>query len=430
MRQETPTKTFSPIQHVLAACSYPGNMTRLTILSELNRLKSLGKKPAIHKDTPYDGQKILLMALYQKGQLRLDIRHVLEAAKAQGLYVICVNNLRLHDPASMDALCHMYVERYNYGRDFGSFKWGFTHVFRSGIADTCPRLMMINDSVFFSRERVPDFLDQLMSSEIEALGATENYEINHHLGSFCIALGGNVLRHPKFQKYWRTYRLSDVRPVVIKRGEMGLSKTLRRCISSEDQFQALYDSARYAAYLEGLDREQLEEIIGLMRRCQLTPAKRFSLVDTLKTLEKELSIGVIDNSDIQIGVSDMPEVSRSRIALGTLQELSDALNARLMGQGRIDPEKLRAMVVSGLVDNFRQHSQIHQNAAVLLHMGLPIVKLDCVYRGILNMLDVKILLSKLQTDEGEQLKRILYTRPFGGDVLMGWRRGAFLRGLI
>ena len=330
----------------------------------------------------------------------------------------------------MADVCDLYVERFNFGRDFGSFKWGFNHLFDQKWAKTCPRLMMINDSVFFSAERVPAFLEDMMSSPIEALGATENYEINHHLGSFCIAIGGNVLRHAKFQKYWRSFRLSDVRPVVIKRGEMGLSKVLKKCVSSSDQFQALYDSIRYAALLETLSEEQLEYIVSLMRRCHLTPARRFSLIETLEVIEEDLSLNFLNDVQLHIGSNGVSEATSSRVAVSSIKELFAAVNARLVGQNRIDPKTLVALVKSGLVDNFRQHSQIHQNSAVLVHMGLPIVKLDCLYRGMLNTLDVNKLLSFLSENEKEELQRLLYSRPFGGDVLVGWRRSAFLRGLI
>ncbi len=423
-------KAFSFLQQVRAACSYPGNMMRLTALSELNRLKSLSKTPTIHKNERYLGQKILLIALFQKGTLRSDIQDLLAAARAQGYYVLAVNNLKLKDPASMDAFCDTYVERYNFGRDFGSFQWGFQYIFDQDWSETCPRLLMVNDSVFFSAERVPTFLNDMMNSPIEALGATENYEINHHLGSFCIALANNVLRHKTFQTYWRKYRLSDVRPAVIKRGEMGLSKTLKRCVSSADQFQALYDSIRYATMLEDLNQEQLQKIIALLRRCQLTPARRFSLIKAMEEIEEELSLNFLGDVQIQIGTDALSGAAASRISIATLDELVNAVNSRLLEQDRIDPATLLDIVKSSLVDNFRQHSQIHQNSALLLHLGLPIVKLDCVYRGILNTLDVNTLLRLLPPDEGQDLKRLLYSRPFGGDVLVGWKRGAFLRGLI
>ncbi len=405
-------------------------MARLTALSELNRIKSLGKKPVVHKNEPYAGQKILLIALYQKGALRGDTAYVMKAARAKGCYVLAVNNLALKDKSSIDDCCDMYVERFNFGRDFGSFKYGFCHIFSEKWDKACPRLLMINDSVFFSSERVDAFLDDMMNSQVEALGATENYEINHHLGSFCIALSGSILQNPKFKKYWQRYRLSDVRPVVIKRGEMGLSKTLKRCVSSAEQFQALYDSIRYAALLENLPQSQLEDIVALMRRCKLTPARRFSLIKTLEAVEEDLSMDFLDNVQLQIGSEGVAGAAHSRMPVATIEELIDSVNTRLLGQNRMDKDVLIDLVKSGLVDNFRQHSQIHQNSAVLVHMGLPIIKLDCVYRGILNTLDVNILLRLLRPKEGEELQRLLYSRPFGGDVLVGWKRSAFLRGLI
>jgi hypothetical protein len=45
-------------------------------------------------------------------------------------------------------------------------------------------------------------------------------------------------------------------------------------------------------------------------------------------------------------------------------------------------------------------------------------------------MDVNLIIDQLDDAEAEELKNILYSRPFGGDVLIGWKRSAFLRGLI
>jgi len=75
-------------------------------------------------------------------------------------------------------------------------------------------------------------------------------------------------------------------------------------------------------------------------------------------------------------------------------------------------------------------SQIHQNAAVLLEIGLPIIKLDGLYRGMFNNYDVLRLQKKLNETEARELSALLLDRPYGGQMLYGWKRAAFLRGLI
>jgi hypothetical protein len=77
-----------------------------------------------------------------------------------------------------------------------------------------------------------------------------------------------------------------------------------------------------------------------------------------------------------------------------------------------------------------QGSQIHQNAATLLRMGLPFVKLDGLYRGAFNIYDMVNITSQMTAGEAEELRRLLMVRPYGGGTLTGWKRAAFMRGLV
>ncbi|MGX0975014.1 lipopolysaccharide biosynthesis protein [Roseovarius sp. MBR-51] len=214
---------------------FPMARTVVELQSRVQQVKSLGKAPICHFEQPYSGQPIMLLALYQKASLRPDLMRMLRAAKAQGIYVLAVNTLKLNQPEAMKDLADCYIERPNFGRDFGSYQTGFLHLFNRDWHKTCPRLLLINDSVYYSTRGLDKFLQDMMRTQVEVLGATENYEIEYHLGSFCISMSQNVLNAPPFEKYWKNYKLTDVRPLVIKRGEMKLSKTLKRCVSNPSQ---------------------------------------------------------------------------------------------------------------------------------------------------------------------------------------------------
>ena len=81
-------------------------------------------------------------------------------------------------------------------------------------------------------------------------------------------------------------------------------------------------------------------------------------------------------------------------------------------------------------DIFRCGSQIHQNSSILYHMGLPIIKMDILYRGVLNMIDIDKIQDMLPAREQKELFEVLCDRPFGLDTYIGWKRAAFNRGLI
>ncbi|MDX5383385.1 MAG: hypothetical protein LPJ92_10205, partial [Rhodobacterales bacterium] len=61
---------------------YPAARVIVTAQSEVQRVKTLGKSPKIHFEEGYNGQPIMLLALYQKGRLRPDLIRLLRAAKA------------------------------------------------------------------------------------------------------------------------------------------------------------------------------------------------------------------------------------------------------------------------------------------------------------------------------------------------------------
>lgn len=409
--------------------SYSTVYAALSLKSAITQLRSLGKRPTIHFERPYDDRPILLLALYQKGVLRPDTIRLLNAAKAAGIYVLAVNTLKLSDPFQYEDLIDCYIERFNFGRDFGSYKLGFLHLFKAGYDKTCPRLVLLNDSVFFTESRMPEFLTQMLKQDVEILGGTENFEIEYHLGSFCIAMSGHVLRQPRFQRYWRRYRNSDVRPTVIYRGEMGLSRMLRRCISAPDQMRALFSSSQFLEQLNS-DAELVDFAIKNARVSSLTGWKRFSRQQVLQRFQDMFQTDVFSKHGVEINIDADPIIVNEKHHLNSLSELAQAAKRHLTNNSADVDQSLHRTLLAELVAVFMQGSQIHQNAAILVKMGLPIIKLDGFYRGMFSVEDIQAISGQLEPLERRELQSLLMQRPYGGDTLIAWKRVAFMRGLI
>lgn len=408
---------------------YPSARAIVTFQSELQRWRTIGQKSRVHFEAPYTGQRIMLLALYEKGELRPDVVRLIKAARAEGLYVLAVNTLKLRDPAALQDLINCYIERPNFGRDFGNYKTGFMHVFKNNWHEICPRLLMVNDSVFFSAERMPKFLNDLMTSEVEVLGSTENYEIEYHLGSFCIAMSQSVLKKARFQKYWKKYRLTDVRPSVIKRGEMKLSKTLKRCVSTTYDLNALYGSIRFHRESK-TDYSLLKFSVENARLCSRTPARRLNLVSILDYFDESYLNHVYtakqDNLKLEVSISEAQSLAFS----SKVKDIQQIIQARLASFSEFDEDAFNKGLHAVSVQTFMRHSQIHQNSATLIRMGLPIIKLDLLYRGMADLNDIQNMTNLLEQTEGDELLGILLARPYGEDVLFGWKRAAFSVGLI
>ena len=93
-------------------------------------------------------------------------------------------------------------------------------------------------------------------------------------------------------------------------------------------------------------------------------------------------------------------------------------------------EQFYEMVRGALLLTSVSGSQIHHNGLIFHMLGCPLVKLDVIYRGAWSYEDAEKLLAKLDTHDALELKKLLYSRAYGEDSLRGWRRAAFVRGLI
>lgn len=348
-------------------------------------------------------------------------------ARAKGFYVIGVNTQKFFNGENNTDFFDTYIERYNFGRDFGSYKAGFKYIFKRKYHKQCPRLIMLNDSVYYESTRSVKFLDGLANTTVEVLGATENYEIEHHLGSFCISIDGRIIRHKKFIKYWDHYSNSDVRPVVIKRGEMALSKCLRLIAKSPEDFRALYDVVFIAKTLQ--ENHELSGVaLEMTRRGDKIPWTR---VDPQKIWDEFIKQYYFSN--INFYQHKKIKLSNDMINFCSYFDLNEVKNffeTHLKIQDKNLLKNMKTFVCSSLIRVFRVGSQIHQNNAILLHLGMPLIKLDGFFRGNFSETDVLALCSQLQEDEATELKRLLFSKSFAGETLLGWKFYMVMSGIL
>ncbi len=401
----------------------------LKLWNVVNRIKYQFSKPKTHFQAEYKGEKILLIALFQKGKVRPDLIRLFEDAKAMGMYVFAINNLKIRKPESLKGLVDFYVERFNYGRDFGSYKHGFLYLIKKKWNRICPRVLLLNDSVYYTTKGLHQFLDDMVSTDKEVLGSTENYEIEYHLGSFSVSIGNSVLNKKRFIKFWKRYLLSDIRPIVIHRGEMGLSKVLKRSVSSPDAIEALYSTNRFMRDIQNSD-ELLDVSIRNARTCALVDWKRLSAKSVLDASLKSYITPKYDTRGAQAQVASTLEELNHNMFVGGYQGVTDLIRHNIFNDAAFEEKSIRDLVVSIQVEVFMTGSQVHQNAAILVHMGLPIVKLDGLYRGVFNISDMNKVSCQLPDQERVELQRLLLERPFGGVTLKKWKLEAFNRGWL
>jgi len=208
----------------------------------LRRIGGDGQKAVPLREAPGRSGPVAVLAMYQDGALRADIRTLAHELRDRGVYVIAVNTGRLADGgAALPVDC--YIERRNFGRDFGSYRLGLVTACR--IVPSPSRVMLLNDSVYYARRGLPGFIERLLSSPADVCSATESREVVPHQTSFCMSFSPNCVASPVFAQFWRRYRPSELRPLVVMLGEVRLSRCLqaagfsREVLASHDRIRQL-----------------------------------------------------------------------------------------------------------------------------------------------------------------------------------------------
>lgn len=398
------------------------------ILDISKRIQTLFQKPLVHYfNVPAKEAPILVMALWERDSLRPDISRFLKTAVDQGYFVVAVNTAKLKQdeiPRDFGA----YAEIPNYGRDFASYKFGFQLLRSKNIGASTKRVVMANDSIFYSRHGLRELLHLVASTDIKVLGATENFEIQRHLGSFFISFTGTILQNPKFTRFWRRYRLSDIRPKVIRRGELRLSKLLVRLVG-ESQFRAIWDISRMAKFSGTKNLDELSILFSQSMQGN-THWKKSHLVALIEAWRNRYQTNLLrTNSATSIRVSSKDlQLVTSLSPAGVLRLLEEKFP--YLDKGEL-LSSVKNVTIESLMSTAASGSQIHNSAIVFRTLGMPLVKLDLLYRGAANFADViRLTGQNFDDNEATELRQLLLQRPYGADVFVGWRHAAFSVGLI
>lgn len=403
----------------------------LTIAHSILRFNSLRRQiEAVFRRTrkwnfsPLSNGPLFVIAIWERESLRPDVAGLLKVLRMKGFNSLVVNTSRLTESQIAQLDCSIYLERFNFGRDFGSYKEAMLHLYKWHPGFVNSRLVLLNDSVFYSEQGLEIFVDELATSSFPVVGATENFEIRHHLGSFAVSVSSEILRNKRFQKYWYRYRKTDLRTKTIKRGEMGLSKVLASVSTSNPPLRAMYSVSRVAEMTNEYP-ELVERIHNAARNCTRNwesqrPNTRIEIARRDFTF-----FDLPQDTDVTIRHDD-----HSSYFTGTYEDGLAAFCSS--SEGSLENKKVvyHRSMRAFILNQWTRGSQIHQNATVLPLIGCPIVKLDLEYRGVTDAWDLETICAGLPKSDAKQVRILISSRPYGYFMLTKWRLAAFLFGLI
>lgn len=240
----------------------------------------------------------------------------------QGVATTVVSNLPLSeaDKARVLALCHSYIERPNFGYDFGGYRDGVLSL--KDAFSEIEQLILLNDSSWFPITDATDWLEDIDALAVDFAAAASNYGLprpdpeafrdisfeyrtdhrNFHYCSYALSFGPRMIRHPGFLRYWRTYPLSNSKKRTVRRGEIGLTQW---ALKSGMTHGSTLDIAHMDQHLAQLHEDRLRQIAGQLivmddRRMRQVQAE---VERGLEAMSKEDLIGFILTTAARKGVS-------------------------------------------------------------------------------------------------------------------------------
>lgn len=251
----------------LASYLFAAKYYDLALAGKIRR--TLGEVPA--------STKVAVYLIYPNHGLQASHLRSLGYLASKGYAPVVVSNLAL-DAADRDRLlplCHLCIERPNFGYDFGGYRDGVLAV--ADTISTLDRLLLINDSTWFALPGRHDWLDEAEALNVDLAAAASNFGIprvdpaqfqsiewnyrtthrNFHFCSFALLFGNRVLADPDFLRFWRNFPLTNRKNRTVRRGEIGLSKWI---LSRDFTHGVTCDLTRLDAELAALDDARLREI--------------------------------------------------------------------------------------------------------------------------------------------------------------------------
>jgi Rhamnan synthesis protein F len=155
------------------------------------------------------------------------ILNLLNSLRASDFRVLLISSKRLGVELAEPLLdrSDRLVERYNIGRDFGSYQMGVRLLKEWGIYDSIDTLCLANDSMFYPAS-FSETVTEMVAVPSDWVALFESYQLHYHAQSFLEIFGRPIIQSETFNHFWSDYVPLSSRTHAIHKGEIGLSKSL------------------------------------------------------------------------------------------------------------------------------------------------------------------------------------------------------------
>ena len=207
-------------------------------------------------------------------------RHL--ASKGYAILMVCNSPVTKPDRESLGSCVWRFVERKNFGYDFGGYRDGIRLLWSWSVSPDS--LIILNDSVWFPLASNESMLDAMEHSPAGFIGALRHVDDpgidSEHAGiflSYFFLIKRSVLSSQVFINYWDTYISTSNKYLTVRRGERGFSRALFAAgvpsegVYSRDRFLRVMASQpaavlaltlRYGAYTDGSFEQLRDQLLA------------------------------------------------------------------------------------------------------------------------------------------------------------------------
>lgn len=182
-------------------------------------------------------EKVALFLIFQPHSLADSVEETCSYLLSCGYSILLVANggLSENNRSRLSAYVWRFIDRPNFGYDFGGYRDGIIKLDDWGISPE--RLLILNDSIWLplhkesspvlQAEKTGDAITGLLMHTRASRERFDGPEVDGMIESYFFSVPAVIQRQDAFRRFWRDLRLSNSKVRVIHRGERGFSKAMR-----------------------------------------------------------------------------------------------------------------------------------------------------------------------------------------------------------
>jgi len=211
------------------------------------------------------GGKVAILLIFQPNGIPASVVVTCQYLSQKGYAVLLVSNCVLtdHDQNILAPFVWRFVQRINYGYDFGGYRDGIRLLWHWSV--TPDNLLILNDSIWFPLGANSTMVEEMENSPAQFLGAIRHVESESlddtNAGfflSYLFLIKKSLFISSVFTNFWKNYVATSSKYLTVRRGERGFSKAM---FTAGVINEGIYSRERFVSALQAVSPDRLRLIL-------------------------------------------------------------------------------------------------------------------------------------------------------------------------